>query len=132
MIIKTNFKKVLDALEFQKNQNTYIKEYAEFNTQLKVDFDKEILIYPEEDGFTINERQTCNFKQAENFVVFECIDRLLSQGYNPKHIELEPKWQVGHGASGGRADILIRDNNNKALLIIECKTAGSEFKKSMG
>jgi len=27
-------------------------------------------------------------------------------GYNPNHIELEPKWKVGHGASGGRADIL--------------------------
>ncbi|MDQ7083432.1 MAG: N-6 DNA methylase [Sulfurovum sp.] len=56
--------------------------------------------------------------------------RLLSQGYNPKHIELEPKWLLGLNASGGRADILIRDNNNKALLIIECKTAGSEFKKA--
>jgi len=78
----------------------------------------------------VNERQTCNFKQAENFVVFECVCRLLNQGYSPKHIELEPKWKVGHGASGGRADILIKDNNNKALLIIECKTAGAEFTKA--
>jgi hypothetical protein len=55
------------------------------------------------------------------------VHRLLSQGYQPKHIELEPKWQVGHGASGGRADILIKDNAGEALLIIECKTAGTEF-----
>ncbi len=130
MIKKDNFRKVLESLDFQKTNNIYIKEYNQFNTQLKVDLENEILIYPESDGFTINERQTCNFKQAENFVVFECIDRLLSQGYNPKHIELEPKWQVGHGASGGRADILIKDNDNKALLIIECKTAGAEFTKA--
>jgi hypothetical protein len=45
----------------------------------------------------------------------------------PQHIELEPKWTVGHGASGGRADIMVKDNSNKSLLIIECKTAGKEF-----
>jgi len=50
--------------------------------------------------------------------------------YYPKHIELEPKCQLGHGASGGRADILVKDNSGDALLIIECKTAGSEFKKA--
>jgi len=63
-------------------------------------------------------------------VVFECVCRLLEKGYKPQHIELEPRWQVGHGASGGRADILIRDNHNKALLIIECKTWGIEFENA--
>jgi type I restriction enzyme M protein len=69
----------------------------------------------------------CTFKANENFVVFECVSRLLEKGYKPQHIELEPRWQVGHGASGGRADILIRDNDRKSLLIIECKTWGDEF-----
>lgn len=78
----------------------------------------------------INERQTCNFSQPENFVVFECVHRLLEKGYAARHIELEPKWKVGHGASGGRADILIKDNGSKSLLIIECKTAGREFDRA--
>ena len=43
----------------------------------------------------------------------------------PEHIELEPKWKLGRGASGGRADILVKDNFGKPLLIIECKTAGA-------
>ena len=55
--------------------------------------------------------------------------RLFTKGYKPEHIELEPKWKVGHGASGGRADILVKDNSGKSLLIIECKTEGNEFKK---
>lgn len=54
----------------------------------------------------------------------------MAQGYKPEHIELEPKWQLGHGASGGRADILIKDNQNDTLLIIECKTSGNEFSKA--
>ncbi|HQS78529.1 MAG TPA: type II restriction endonuclease, partial [Sulfurovum sp.] len=33
-------------------------------------------------------------------------------------------------ASGGRADILVKDNDDKSLLIIECKTAGAEFTKA--
>jgi len=124
MIKKDTFHKLLEALNFKKTKNIYIKKFPDLKTELRVDMEKQELIYPEKDGFTVHERQTCNFKQAENFVVFECVHRLLNQGYSPKHIELEPKWQVGHGASGGRADILVKDNSGDALLIIECKTAG--------
>ncbi len=127
MIKKDNFKALLNDLGFKEKSGVFSKSFDKNSYSLKVDFKKQELQYPEAEGFKINERQTCNFKQAENFVVFECVHRLLSQGYQPKHIELEPKWQVGHGASGGRADILIKDNAGKALLIIECKTAGTEF-----
>jgi len=130
MITTNNFKNVLENLKFIEKNGVYSKKFEALDFELKVDFNKEILMYPEERGFKINERQTCNFKQAENFVVFECVHRLLTQGYHPKHIELEPKWQVGHGASGGRADILVKDNDEKALLIIECKTAGKEFENA--
>jgi len=60
-------------------------------------------------------------------VAFECVCRLLEKGYKPQHIELEPRWRVGHGAGGGRADMLIRDDDGKAWLIIECRTWGDEF-----
>lgn len=129
MIDKSNFKDVLSFLGFEEDGDIFINRYSN-DAYLKVDFNKNKLIYPEDQGLTINERQTCNFSQNENFVVFECVHRLLTQGYKPEHIELEPKWQVGHGASGGRADILIKDNQGDTLLIIECKTAGSEFNKA--
>ncbi len=126
MITKDNFKNLLLCLDFTQHNNQFSKQLN--NTHLAVDFDKQILVYP--DDLIINEHQTCNFSAAENFVVFECVHRLLEKGYKPEHIELEPKWQVGHGASGGRADILIKDNDGNVLLIIECKTAGNEFKKA--
>ncbi len=37
---------------------------------------------------------------------------------------------MGHGASGGRADILVKVNLGEPLLIIECKTKGREFNKA--
>ncbi len=128
MITKSNFKDLLKTLGFTEEENIFQKSIGE--ADLKVDFSKKSIIYPEDRGLKVNERQTCNFSQNENFVVFECVHRLLEKGYKPEHLELEPRWRVGRGASGGRADILVRDQENNPLLIIECKTAGDEFEKA--
>ena len=130
MITKTNFKDVLKTLGFTSEGNTFQKSIGEADLNASVDFDKKEIIYPEDKGLKVNERQTCNFSQNENFVVFECVYRLLDKGYKPEHLELEPRWRVGRGASGGRADILVRDQENNPLLIIECKTAGDEFENA--
>ncbi|MBS1781040.1 MAG: restriction endonuclease subunit S [Bacteroidetes bacterium] len=128
MIDKDNFKELLHLLDFAESDNgVFYKDFADIDATLKVDFKSQQLIYPEDKGLIVNERQTCNFSQKENFVVFECVHRLLEKKYKPNHIELEPRWQVGHGASGGRADIMVKDNSGKSLLIIECKTAGREY-----
>ena len=128
MITKTNFKNLLKTLGFTEEGNTFQKSIR--GADLKVDFSKQRLIYPEDKGLKVNRRDTCNFSHPENFVVFECVYRLLKKGYKPEHLELEPTWRIGHSASGGRADILIRDQENNSLLIIECKTAGAEFEKA--
>ena len=130
MIIKDNFKALLRHLQFKEQGSIFTKNFKGSGMFLKVDFKKEKLEYPEIAGLIINERQTCNFSQAENAVVFECVHKLLTKGYKPKHLELEPKWKLGHGASGGRADILVKDQKDKPLLIIECKTFGKEFNKA--
>ena len=127
MITKDNISQLLDFLGFSQRKGIFSKTFGA--ATLSVDTAKEAIIYPEAQGLIINERQTCNFSANENFVVFECVHRLLEKGYKPEHIELEPKWKLGHGASGGRADILIKGNAEKPLLIIECKTPGNEFKK---
>ena len=77
----------------------------------------------------MNDKTTSNFEHPENFVVLECVCRLLEKGYRPEHIELEPRWTLGHDAKGGKADIQVKDDEGKSLLIIECKTAGTEFNK---
>ncbi len=127
MINKQNFKALLEFLGFKEEEDLYIRSF-ENGSNLKVDFRNEKLVYP--DKLKVHEKQTCNFSSPENTVVFECVYQLLSKGYKPEHIELEPKWKVGHGASGGRADILVRDQEGEPLLIIECKTYGREFDKA--
>ncbi|MFP3597918.1 hypothetical protein [Chryseobacterium sp. SIMBA_029] len=127
MLDKSNFKKVLRELGYKEDGLLFHKDFQEIDVCLKVDFKNEKFIYPLEKGFTISGAFTSTFNQKENFVVFECVNRLFEKGYKPEHIELEPKWIVGHGASGGRADIMVKDNSGKSQLIIECKTAGREF-----
>ena len=123
MITKNNLKDLLETLGFTEEGSIFQKSDGEVN--LKVDFGKQRLIYPE--GLKVNRQDTCNFSHPENFVVFECVHRLMEKGYKPEHLELEPTWRIGHSASGGRADILVKDQQNNPLLIIECKTAGKEF-----
>ena len=94
---------------------------------MQVDFANKELIYPQ--GIKINDTTTSNFSHPENFVVFECVHRLLEKGYKAESLELEPRWQLGREAKSGKADILVRDNQDNTYLIIECKTAGSEFSK---
>ncbi|MBX7490050.1 restriction endonuclease subunit S [Helicobacter turcicus] len=125
----------------------YSKDFGSDCT-LKVDFHQKKLFYPQNtiknpnpkatdsklqpNGIIIHDLTTCNFSHPENFVVFECVHRLLAKGYKPQHIELEPKWQLGREAKGGKADILVRDNQGDSYLLIECKTTdskNSEFKK---
>ena len=59
---------------------------------------------------------TLNFSQAENWVVLECVDRLLEKGYKPENITLEKVYPAGHGFSG-RLDICVtRDDGSEYLL----------------
>lgn len=74
----------------------------------------------------IHRKTTCNFSQAENLVVLECVVRLLKKGYSAKNIELEKKWRVG-----GNLDIYVTDSKGKAYLMIECKTWGKEYNKAL-
>lgn len=128
MLTQQNFPLLLESLGFDKIETFYRKTFGK--STLTVDMKEGAIHYPEGGGLIVNERQTCNFSANENFVVFECVHRLLEKGYKPEHIELEPKWKLGRGTSGGRADILVKDNFGKPLLIIECKTAGTEFKRA--
>ena len=129
MIQDNNLQDVLQSIGFiaDKDKKKYYKKFD--SCIIDVDFEKKTISYPENKGLIVNDKTTSNFDKKENFVVLECVCRLLEKGYRPEHIELEPRWNLGHEAKGGKADILVRDENNKPLLIVECKTFGSEFNK---
>lgn len=133
MITKANLKQLLSLLGYKEvSSKRFKREFASFDCCLEVDLEAEKLIYPQDKGLKVNDDTTSNFSKPENFVVFECINRLLEKGYRPEHIEIEKKWALGHDRKGGKGDICIYDIDGKNMLqIIECKTFGAKYKEAL-
>lgn len=135
MITHENLRDVLldIGFDYNKSSDIYYKNYLNDKAcEIRVNFKTKKIEYPKNKGFVVNDDTTSNFEHPENFVVLECVNRLFDKGYRPEHIELEKRWNLGHDAKGGKADICVynKDHSNM-LLIIECKTAGSEHKKAL-
>ena len=123
-----NGKTLIKALNFSPKENAegvFEKKYSA-NYIIEIDFGKELINYG--NLIKTESKTTQNFSQPENFVVLECVDRLLEKGYKPENIILEKTWATGHGTSG-RLDVLVTRDNGSAYLMIECKTYGKEFEK---
>jgi len=120
----------IQKLGFLPKENTsgiFIKKYVD-NYAVELDFEKEVINYG--DKIVAESKTTQNFSQAENWVVLECVNRLLEKGYQPENIILEKTWPSGHGTSG-RLDICITRDDGSEYLLIECKTWGKEFEKEL-
>ena len=107
----------------------YSKKYKQHNDYcIDIDFTNEKIYYG--DIIASDYKTTQNFSQDENWVVLECVDRLLEKGYKPQNIVLEKTWAAGHGTSG-RLDICVTRDDGSEYLLIECKTFGKEFDKAV-
>lgn len=127
---ENKIKELLKAMNYiPKNgvNNVYIKEYPSHNNySIEVDFNIQRINYG--DKIILGNTTTSNFSKPENFVVLECINRLLEKGYKPQNIELEKIYPSERGHSGN-LDILVYSEAHTAYLMIECKTAGIEHNK---
>lgn len=123
MITKDNLKGLLTCLGFQVTdsiQDEMCIHFEKTNCSITVDFTNEKILYPDE--IKADRDTTKNFSANENFVVLECVVGLLVQGYKPENIVLEPKTPGGREDSHFYCDILIRDNDKRPYMLIECKT----------
>lgn len=121
----------VSKLGFKPKDNTvgiYKKTYQQHDYSIEINFLKEQICYGKLIGADC--KTTQNFSQAENWVVLECVNRLLEKGYKPQNIILEKTWAAGHGTSG-RLDICVTRDDGSEYLLIECKTFGKEFDKAV-
>ena len=126
MITKKSLKDLLTILWFSEDGDIWNKKVN--NSEFWVNFKENKLLYPK--WVKINDETTSNFDKDENFVVFECVHRLIEKWYRPEHIELEKRWTLWHDAKWWKADICVTDEKWDMLLIIECKTAWKEYDKA--
>ncbi|WP_445734133.1 restriction endonuclease subunit S [Mariniflexile sp.] len=122
-------KKLLSILEFSAKENAsgiFIKKYSN-GYAIEVDLEKETFYFG---GKTkVGEKESQNITKSEDWVVLECVDKLLEKGYKPENISLEKVYPAGHGFSG-RLDICVTHDDGSEYLLIECKTYGKEFDKA--
>ena len=129
MIDSENFRNALQFIGFTSDVTESVYSFVFDTCTMKADFSSGTLFFP--DGVKNRERNN-HFDAPENFVVFECVHRLIAKGYDPKDIELEKEWRLGHEQKGGRADICVYDKgSDNVLMIIECKTAGKEYSNAL-
>ena len=122
-----DIKKHITALGFVPKNGTngiFHKIYVDY--AIEIDFEKQIINYGS--AITADRKTTQNFSDAENFVVLECIDRLLAKGYKPQNVVLEKTWPAGHGVSK-HLDICVNREDGTPYMLIECKTYGKEYNK---
>ena len=124
-------KRLLSALGFvpQEGMKGILrKKYPQHGGySVTVDCDKQSINYGAK--IKCGSKRTTNFSQEENFVVLECVDRLLTKGYKPENIFLEKGYPAGRGVTK-YLDILV-SRDEKPYLMIECKTYGNEFDKEL-
>ena len=121
-------KKFAQVIGFQPKENAsdiFVKKYQN-DYCIEIDFKNEIFHF----GGTIKVqgKVSQNITKSEDWVVLECVDRLLQKGYKPENILLEKVWPAGHQHSG-RLDICVTRDDGSEYLLIECKTYGKEFDK---
>ena len=83
------YKNFVQKLGFTPKENTsgiFIKKYA-LGYAIEVDFDNEFINYGKK--IKAESKTTQNFSQAENWVVLECVNRLLEKEYKPENLILE-------------------------------------------
>lgn len=141
-----NIKEFIELLGYtSKNKIQYQKKYKLSKYTIKIDVKKGKIFYRSDDKTTveriidkqiqIGDKTTSYFDvkkdpiNQENFVVLEVVNRLLEKGYLPNDIHLERRYPSGRGASGGKSDVCVYDKEGKSLMVVECKTWGTEFEK---
>ncbi|MBN2825298.1 MAG: N-6 DNA methylase, partial [Campylobacterales bacterium] len=122
----TEWLRVLNFTPKENRIDVYHKKYDEYT--IAIDTASNSIDFGHLISFNNSENRTQKITKEEDFVVLECVDRLLNKGYEPQNITLEKVYPTGHGTSG-RLDILVMQND-KAYMMIECKTWGKEFDKA--
>lgn len=122
-------KEFLSHLWFTLKDNSvwvYFKKYHD-NSIIEVDFEKEKINYW--DKIKAWRETTQNFKDEENWVVLECVNRLLEKWYKAADLILEKDFPAGHWVTKYLDILVLKDWHT--FLMIECKTWWKEFDKEL-
>ncbi len=107
----------------EKTTDEYVKAYSELY-HIDIQAEKQEIYY-EANKNTTYEIPT-NLYEHKDFVVLECVDRLLEKGYTRKDLHI-----IGNTDSIEMPDIIVNDKFGIPLFAIDCRRWGKEFEKEL-
>lgn len=125
-----NTTQLIKSLGFTPKENAldiYAKKFSN-NYTIEINLKKQNFYFGGK--IKVGEKDFQNITKPEDWVVLECVNRLLDTGYKPENIILEKVYPAGHGYSG-RLDICVYNEDGSEYLLIECKTYGKQFDKAL-
>lgn len=131
MISESYIKNLLLSMGYIKKNHIYEKFFSFVDCYIKVDLKNKIIIYPEDRGMTVSKRTTCNFSAPENFVVLECVTKLLDKGYRPEHLTLEKEWTLGHEAKADELTFVYLIRQETRCLLLSVKLTAENMKRNI-
>lgn len=123
-----NFKELIIKIGFLPKERANSIFFKCYSTDYFIEIDIEKLIINFGGKIKVYDKLSQNITKPEDWVVLECVNKLLEKGYKPENIQLEKVYPSGHGTSG-RLDICVTRDDGSEYLLIECKTYGKEFDK---
>lgn len=124
-----HIKDLINILGFTPKEgylDIYSKKYPN-GYSIHIDFNNHTIFYGGK--IKVYDKDFQNITKPEDWVVLECVNKLLEKGYKPENIQLEKIYPAGHGFSG-RLDVCVTRDDGSEYLLIECKTYGKEFDKA--
>lgn len=95
MITRDNLKALLTALNFQENNNIFSKNFKNSETYLKVDFTKNLLVYPTDKGLIVSGDYTTNLESQKILLFLSVSIAYLKKATSQSILSLSQNGQLG-------------------------------------
>ena len=105
----------------EETSDNYVKKYSD-SYQINIEAEKQVINYG--NNFKTNNITPINLYEHKDFVVLECVNRLLEMGYSRTNLQL-----IGDSEKAEMPDIIVCDNLDNEYFIIDCRRWGKDFEK---
>lgn len=105
----------------EETSDNYVKKYSD-SYQINIEAERQEINYG--NNFKTNNTTPTNLYEHKDFVVLECVNRLLEKGFSRTDLQL-----IGDADKVEMPDIIVCDNLGNEYFAIDCRRWGKDFEK---
>ena len=105
----------------EETSDNFVKKYSD-SYQINIEAERQEINYG--NNFRINNSTPTNLYEHKDFVVLECVNRLLEKGYFRTDLQL-----INDADKVEMPDIIVCDNLGNKYFAIDCRQWGKDFEK---